>query len=84
MAPTLPAPITWTPGALVKAPELRAEVSDTVALMCGPPAFYGGKTISSQSIGYGTITAISIDTEFWDPWNGHRNSVNTDNWYAPP
>lgn len=81
MAPyTTPVPATWTSGP-VKAPLLRGNVSDTIALLSRPPMFYGQQTTTSQSIPGSTYTAVQLDTEIYDNLAGHVITNPTTNPY---
>jgi hypothetical protein len=73
--PTLPQPVTWAPG-IIRSGRLRADIAGAVALLGRPPLFNGQQNTGPQSITSGITTAITIDTEIADPWNGHQ--VSTD------
>ena len=82
----LPNPVTWSPGTQIKAPQLRADVSDAVQLLTGPPFFAGANTQTAQTPGDSSNTPVQIDTEFADPWAGHHNNAGSTyapRWYAP-
>jgi hypothetical protein len=81
---SLPNPRTWALGELIKAPYLRADVSDAVALLAQPPLFTGQQG-SAQTITNATETEITIDTENYDNYGGHLASgsgVNTALYYG--
>lgn len=79
--PTLPAPPTWASGP-IPAPELRAVVSDAIALLSRPPMFFGQQTTSAQSIPNNAITTVQLDTDQYDSWNGHREATSNANYYG--
>jgi hypothetical protein len=81
--PELPDPITWSQGLLVPAPQLRTDVSNSVDLFTGPPAFFGGQLVSTQNITNNTWSSVGIDAEYLDEWNGHRQNSNEANYYSP-
>lgn len=70
--PPLPSPSTWSSGEVVLAPTLRADVSDTVALLNNPPMAVLQQQFASQSIPSSTTTTIQMDFEVFDPWSGHQ------------
>lgn len=81
--PEVPNPSTWFAGEHVPAPQLRSDVSNAVDLFTGPPAFFGGQLVSTQNITNNTFTAVTMDAEYLDEWNGHRQNSNGANYYAP-
>jgi hypothetical protein len=80
--PVIPAPVTWTAGEIVRAGRLRADISDAIALLSRPPMFAGQQTTTAQSITNSTTTAVTIDTELADPWNGHQISTDPTQYFA--
>jgi hypothetical protein len=68
--PSLPSPLTWSPGDVVTAPVLRGDLSNAVALLTGRPLFIGQSTIT-QSVPTATVTPVTWDTELTDTWAGH-------------
>lgn len=72
----LPVPRTWTAGEVVKAPYLRSDVSGAIQLLSRPPLFSGSQTAAAQGINDSSFTAMVMDTEQVDTWNGH--SLNGD------
>lgn len=67
---TIPVPPTFTSGP-VYAPQLRASVSDAVALLSRPPVLISQQTTSAQSIPWNTWTAMEMDTDTHDNYGGH-------------
>jgi hypothetical protein len=80
--PTLPVTTNWSAGQLVKAPDLRAQVSDAVALLAQRPMFIGQQTVDAQSIPNSTTTTVSLDTELWDNFSGHQIVTTPSRYYA--
>lgn len=78
---TLPAPRTWPAGAQVKAPYLRADVDNAVALLQAPPMFNGTQA-SGQSCPSGTDTALAIDTEVYDNAYGHLDTTTPSQYWG--
>lgn len=74
-AVTLPAPRTWASSQIIKAPYLRADVSDAVALLSQPPLFTGEQTTTTQSIPNSTDTPVLEDTEIYDNFAGHQDNL---------
>jgi hypothetical protein len=71
--PTAPLSVTWEDGDPVLAPDLRSSVTNTVAFLMAPPAFYGAQTITSQSLGISdNFQPLVWDTENFDNYNGHQ------------
>lgn len=83
-APVLPSPKTWSAGNFILAPRLRADVSDTVALLSGPPVFVGYQATTAQVLTVsGTSYGVALDTENIDSWNGHQTTgANNDLYYG--
>lgn len=77
---TIPVPPTFVSGP-VRAPLLRASVSDAIALLSRPPLFSGAQTITSQSIPNNTYTPVQIDTEYADNLSGHQPGSSATNPY---
>lgn len=81
---SLPAPRTWAVNELIKAPYLRADVSDAIALLSQPPLFQGQQG-TAQTISDSLETQVNIDTENYDNYHGHLPSgsgVNTALYYG--
>ncbi len=79
--PVIPVPVTWAAGR-IRATQLRADVSDAVALLSRPPMLAASQTQTSQSIPGSAGTAITLDTEAWDSWSGHQISSNPSRYYS--
>lgn len=79
--PTLPAPRTWSSGQLPKAPYLRADVADAIALLAQPPLFSGAQTVTAQNIPTATDTLVGLDTEYLDSLSGHQDNVTNNAQY---
>ena len=73
--PSLPSPVTWSPGDLVTVPRLRADLTDAVALLVQRPYFVGQQT-SGQSFPSASETVVTMDTELTDAWNGHQEDIS--------
>ncbi len=69
-------------GSLVTATELANDMNAGVAWLAARP-FFSGYQLNAQSIPANTWTAVSIDTEQYDPYLGHSDSVNTSRYYPP-
>jgi hypothetical protein len=82
--PTLPDPITWGNGAFITAPQLRADVSDSVTLLADPPMFVAAQQTTGQTLTSGTGASVVLDTEYYDNWKGHLVALadNPDTYYA--
>jgi len=78
--PVLPAPVTWSAG-VIPAPQLRADVSDCVALLRSRPMFVGQQT-TGQSIATSAETAVTLDAELFDNWNGHQVSTASSKYFG--
>jgi hypothetical protein len=68
--PAIPSPRTWAAGDFVLTPQLRANVSDAVALLAGRPWFLG-QSASGATWAAGADGTLGLDTELDDPWNMH-------------
>jgi hypothetical protein len=68
--PAIPSPHTWASGDYVLAPQLRANVSNAVALLAGRPWFIG-QSANGATWASGTDGTLGLDTELDDPWNMH-------------
>ncbi len=71
---TLPAPRTWSPDDYVLVPRLRADVSDTVALLTQKPYLIAQSTIGYTVPGGGGV--VPMDAALADSWNGHLQNVS--------
>jgi hypothetical protein len=78
--PVIPSPPVWASGP-IPAPELRAVVSDAIALLSKPPAFAGQQTTTNQTLTANTTAGITLDTEIYDNYDGHITSINAANYY---
>ena len=78
----VPSPINWVANQVVKAPELRAEVSGLVQLLAAPPTFLGSQQGAAQSIPNSSAAAVQLDTEFIDNFGGHLPHVSSTNYYG--
>jgi hypothetical protein len=77
----LPNPRTWPANAQIKAPYLRADVSDAVALLSAPPVFIAQQA-TPQSLASGSDVPVALDTEIYDNAFGHLDTVNPDKYYG--
>lgn len=77
----LPNPRTWSPGDKIKAPYLRADVSDAVALLSAPPMFIGQQA-TPTSVANSADVPVPLDTELYDNGFGHLDTTNPDKYYA--
>lgn len=68
--PTIPNPRTWAAGDFVLTPQLRASVSDAVALLSGRP-WFAGQSANGATWASGSDGTLGLDTELDDPWNMH-------------
>lgn len=78
---TLPSFRTWVAGEIVTAAYMNSNVRDAGNFFLSWPVFEGRQTVA-QSIGNGTPTALSLDTEDIDTDNGHSTVTNTSR-YTP-
>lgn len=78
---TLPTPRTWPPGAQIKAPYLRADVDNAVALLAAPPMF-AGQQANGQTVPDSADTAVNIDTEIYDNAYGHLDTVTPSQYWG--
>jgi hypothetical protein len=78
----LPEPANWITGDLISAPALRQQVSNTVGFLTGVPMFVGTQQTTSQALTNATGTAVTIDTEYWDNYNGHLVGTDGNTYYA--
>lgn len=81
--PSVPSPGTWADLIPVSAPSLRADVSNTIDLLTGPPAFFGGQNVTLPSVTNNSFQALVIDAEYIDGWGGHRINANASQYYSP-
>lgn len=72
---TLPAPRTWTPGDLVTAPRLRADLSDAAALLLQRPYFIGQST-TGEAVTTANAVTLTMDTTLADTWAGFSNPAS--------
>jgi hypothetical protein len=69
--PLPPAPITWTAGQNITAPELRADPANLAWLLTKRPLLAASQLTAAQAITENTRVAVTLDTEYVDNWNGH-------------
>ena len=69
--PLPPAPITWTAGQNITAPELRADPANLAWLLTKRPLLVASQQTAAQAIAENTIVPVEMDTEVCDNWNGH-------------
>lgn len=77
--PTYPARYA---GAPIDASVWESDVTKSVQFLTAPPHFIGVQGVA-QSIPASTWTALSLDTEAVDSYNGHSTSSNTSRWTCP-
>jgi hypothetical protein len=69
--PLPPDPITWTTDQAVTAPALRADCTNLAWLLTKRPLLLASQQTTAQTIPGSVITAVELDTEYADNWNGH-------------
>ena len=69
--PLPPAPITWTAGQNITAPELRADPANLAWLLTKRPLLAAAQLSTAQAIAESTRVTVDLDTEYVDSWNGH-------------
>lgn len=77
----VPAPRTWSPGDLILAPRLRADVSDAVAFLTQRPFFAGQNTLA-PSWPNSANNALPLNAELTDFWNMHSTTQNSSQLYC--
>src|SRR5215469_12035598 len=66
-----PSPRTWYPEMNITAESLRDDISNLAALLTQRPSLIAAVISSAPSFTSGVIGGISLDTEYYDNWNGH-------------
>lgn len=69
-------------GSLVTATELGNDMTAGIAWLASRPFFCAYQTVV-QSVANASNTALTLDTEQYDPYLGHSDSVNTSRYYPP-
>jgi hypothetical protein len=69
--PLPPAPITWSPGQNITAPELRADPANLAWLLSKRPLLAAAQLTTAQAIAESTRVPVTLDAEYVDNWNGH-------------
>lgn len=72
----VPTPVSEVPGNSIAAALWNDQVYNGSTFVLNPPLFVGYQT-STQTIANGTWTAITLDTETVDSYNGHSNVTNS-------
>lgn len=81
MVLAVPAPPARAAGAKLTAAIYGSDVTDGITYLANAPLFIGSQT-AAQSVPNNTITALTLDSEAVDTYNGHSTSVNTSR-YTP-
>jgi hypothetical protein len=76
MVLAVPANPTRAAGIRLTAAIYQSDVTDAVNFLANPPDFVGTQTVA-QSLANATWTAITLDSEQLDSYNGHSTSSNT-------
>lgn len=82
MVLAVPTPTTRAAGTRLTGAIWQSDVTDTVTFLLNPPQFQGYQN-AVQSIPNATWTALSLDAERFDDYNGHSTSVNPSRWTVP-
>ena len=69
--PLQPGPITWSAGEALTAPRLRADATNLAWLLTKRPLLVASQQTTAQTVPGSTVTAVFLDTEYADNWNGH-------------
>ena len=76
----IPVPSTWSTGEVVKAPQLRADVTEAVGFLAYRPiGLFANQSGTSQ--GTGDVT-LQCTVELYDNWNGHDNVTNPGTYFC--
>lgn len=78
----LPNPPVRPAGSTLTSGIYGSDVTDSIQFLVNPPTFVGTQTVA-QSIANSAWTAITLDTEQLDDYDGHSTSVNTSRWTCP-
>lgn len=81
MVLAVPAPPTRAAGTKLTAVIYGSDVRDGVTFLANPPIFKGHQS-GAQSIANSTVTALTLDVEDWDTYDGHSTSVNNSRYTA--
>lgn len=81
MVLAVPAPPTRGAGTRITGAIYQADVTDSVTFLANVPVFQGYQS-AAQSIGNGSLTALGLDTEEVDTYNGH-DTVTNNSRYTP-
>ena len=71
-----PTPYQWQVGDIGSAALLNQQLYNGLTFLLGPPLFFGVQA-TVQSIGNTANTAITLDTNVVDTYNGHSTTTNT-------
>jgi hypothetical protein len=77
---SVPAPRTWVSGEIITAPDLRADVSNSIAFALQKPFWYGTNN-SGPTWSPGEDGPLSF-SDLYDNWNGHDAVTNLSNYYS--
>ena len=70
-----PTPYQWQVGDIGSAALLNSQLYNGLTFLLNPPAFYGYQN-TGQSLNSAAWTAITIDTNVYDYYNGHSTTTN--------
>ncbi|MCG6493447.1 hypothetical protein [Kitasatospora sp. A2-31] len=69
-------------GSRITGATYQQDVTDAATFLTNRPLFKGYQS-AAQAISSGSLTALLLDTEVIDSYNGHDLSVNTSRWTCP-
>ena len=73
---TIPTPRTWSPGEILTAPRMNAELRGALAFLLDPPRCHAYDA-SSLALPNATTTLVTFDSEVYDTDAMHSTSSNT-------
>lgn len=77
----VPSPRTWSVNDLVSAALLNTNIRDAVNFLANAPLFLGWQS-AAQSIPNSVFTAVALDTNAVDTYNGHSTVTNNTRYTA--
>jgi len=69
-------------GSRINAARWKSDVTDAVTFLANPPVFQAYQS-AAQSISNSSVTALGMDTEVVDTYNGHDTVTNNSRWTCP-